>query len=53
MIFEAMYTLTDLRVLLRETAPLHELDSSQRSLAEKMLEDLQEQVNVIRKELLG
>ena len=48
-----MYTLTDLRVLLRETAPLHELDSSQRSQAEKMLEDLQQQVNVIRKELLG
>jgi hypothetical protein len=51
-IFEAMYTLTDLRVLLRETAPLHELDSSQRSQAEILLDDLQQQVNVIRKEML-
>ena len=52
-IFEAMYTLTDLRVLLRETAPLHELDDSQRSRAGILLEDLQLQVNVIRQELFG
>ncbi len=51
-IFEAMYTLTDLRVLLRETAPFHKFDSSQRSQAEQLLEDLQQQVNVIRKELV-
>ncbi|MDD1717004.1 MAG: hypothetical protein LUQ45_01975 [Methanoregulaceae archaeon] len=52
-IFEAMYILTDLRVLLRETAPLHELDASQRNLAENLLKNLQNQVDVIRKELLG
>jgi hypothetical protein len=39
-------------VLLRETAPLHELDNSQRSQAGKLLENLQQQVNVIRKEML-
>ncbi len=29
LIFEALFALTDLRVLLRETAPLHKLDEEQ------------------------
>ena len=50
-IFEALYTLTDLRVLLRETAPLHELDPSQRKRAESLLESLQKQVEILRGEI--
>ncbi len=52
-IFEAMFTLTDLRVLLRETAPLHDLDSTQQNQAGILLDNLQQQINVIRQELLG
>ena len=32
-LFEALFALTDLRVLLRETAPLHKFNEEQRSLA--------------------
>lgn len=32
-LFEALFALTDLRVLLRETAPLHKLNEEQRALA--------------------
>ncbi len=51
-IFLALYTLTDLRVLLRETAPLHDLDPSQRKRAEDLLANLAQQVEVIRAELI-
>ncbi|MDD1717940.1 MAG: hypothetical protein LUO88_02580 [Methanoregulaceae archaeon] len=50
-IFLALYTLTDLRVLLRETAPLHEFDPSQRKRAEDLLARLQNQVDILRGEL--
>jgi hypothetical protein len=32
-LFEALFALTDLRVLLRETAPLHKLDEEQQAQA--------------------
>jgi hypothetical protein len=32
-LFEALFALTDLRVLLRETAPLHKFDEEQRAQA--------------------
>lgn len=34
MTFHALYTLTDLRIILRETAPQHELDDKQREQGE-------------------
>jgi hypothetical protein len=37
-LFEALFALTDLRVLLRETAPLHQLNPDQRVQARKALE---------------
>ena len=37
-LFEALFALTDLRVLLRESAPLHELNSHQQTQARKALE---------------
>ena len=39
-VFHAMFLLTDLRVMLRETAPLHELDDQQRKTAEMILVSL-------------
>jgi hypothetical protein len=37
-LFEALFALTDLRVLLRETAPLHQLNPDQRIQAREALE---------------
>ena len=51
-IFQAMFTLTDLRVMLRETAPSHELDAEQRTRVGMLLMDLESQVRILRGELL-
>lgn len=52
MTFQAIYTLTDLRVLLRETAPLHELDEGQKAQAARLLENLERQAGSLKQELL-
>lgn len=52
-IFQAMFLLTDLRVLMRETAPLHDLDEEQRAKASKTLEKLKKQVDTLEQELVG
>ncbi len=52
MVFSAMYTLTDLRILLRETAPSHELDAGQRAEAQRLLENLERQVGSLKQEML-
>jgi hypothetical protein len=52
MIFQAMYSLTDLRVILRETAPSHEFDAAQRAQAQRLLENLERQVGSLKQEML-
>jgi len=52
MTFQAIYTLTDLRVLLRETAPSHEFDTDQRAQAQRLLENLERQVGSLKQEML-
>ncbi len=52
MTFQALFTLTDLRVILRETAPQHELDDKQREQAQLLLENLERQVSSLKQELL-
>jgi hypothetical protein len=52
MVFAALYTLTDLRVLLRGTSPLHELDAGQRGEAQRLLENLERQVGSLKQEML-
>ncbi|MDD1719376.1 MAG: hypothetical protein LUQ25_04900 [Methanoregulaceae archaeon] len=51
-VFQAMFSLTDLRVLLRATAPAHELDPDQRSEAERLIRDLEQQVIILKEELI-
>jgi hypothetical protein len=51
-VFQAMYSLTDLRVILRETAPSHELDKEQRAQAQRLLENLERQVTSLKQEML-
>jgi hypothetical protein len=52
LIFSATYTLTDLRMILRETAPAHELDERQRTEATRLLENLERQVGSLKQEML-
>lgn len=52
-VFQAMFLLTDLRVILRDTAPVHDLNPDQQAIVERILTELEEQVEVIRKEMLG
>ena len=52
MTFQALYTLTDLRVILRKTAPQHELDDKQRVEAQRLLENLELQVSSLKQEML-
>jgi hypothetical protein len=47
-----MYALTDLRMILRETAPLHELDREQKAEAQRLLENLERQVGSLKQEVL-
>lgn len=52
MTFQALYALTDLRVILRETAPQHELDDKQRGQAQRLLDNLEQQVASLKQEML-
>jgi hypothetical protein len=52
MTFQALYTLTDLRVILRETAPQHELDDKQRVQVLRLLDNLERQVSSLKQEML-
>ncbi|QSZ67941.1 hypothetical protein RJ40_10760 [Methanofollis aquaemaris] len=51
-IFQAMFLLTDLRALMRETAPTHDLDEEQQASVAKKMEKLQKQVKIIEQELV-
>ncbi|MGA2699434.1 MAG: hypothetical protein ABSE74_07320 [Methanoregula sp.] len=52
LIFSATYLLTDLRMILRETAPTHELDEKQKAEATRLLENLERQVGSLKQEML-
>jgi hypothetical protein len=52
MTFQAIYTLTDLRAIFRETAPSHELDTEQRAQAQRLLDNLERQVASLKQEML-
>jgi hypothetical protein len=52
LIFSATYLLTDLRMILRETAPTHELDEKQKADATRLLENLERQVGSLKQEML-
>ena len=52
MTFQALYTLIDLRVILRETAPQHQLDETERTQAQRLLDNLERQVASLKQEML-
>ncbi|HMA05597.1 MAG TPA: hypothetical protein VKO45_06685 [Methanomicrobiales archaeon] len=51
-VFQGLFTLTDIRVILRRTAPLHRLSGADRSLVQGQIEDLRRQIGIIEEELL-
>jgi hypothetical protein len=51
-VFQGLFTLTDIRVLLRRTAPRHELSEDDRRSVLKHLADLREQIGILEEELL-
>jgi hypothetical protein len=51
-VFEALFALTDLRVLLRETAPLHKFNEKQLSQARKALERAKNALEELEGEIL-
>ncbi len=50
-IFQGLYFLTDLRVIMRESAPLHNLTEDQKKIAEKSLTQLEKQIAILKEEL--
>jgi hypothetical protein len=51
-VFQGLFTLTDLRVILRRTAPLHELSGEDRKEVLECLADLKRQVGILEEDLL-
>jgi hypothetical protein len=50
--FQALFTLTDIRMIFRKTAPSHELDPEQKIQAQRLLDNLERQVASLRQEML-
>jgi len=51
-VFQALFLLTDIRALLRETAPDHLLDDEQKQQAARTLEKVRKQISILEKELV-
>jgi hypothetical protein len=52
-VFEGLFILTDIRVMLRETAPFHDLDEARREQVRSLLDRLEDQIALLREELAG
>jgi len=51
-VFQGLFALTDLRVVLRRTAPSHELTGEDRKLVRERIADLKQQAGILEEELL-
>ncbi len=51
-IFQALFNLSDLRALMRETAPDHVMDDEQRQRAQAYIEKAKRQITIIEEELI-
>ncbi|MGC9435169.1 MAG: hypothetical protein ACP5C4_03650 [Methanomicrobiales archaeon] len=50
-VFQALFLLTDIRALLRETAPGHVLDPGQKEQAARACEKIKKQIAILEEEL--
>ena len=51
-LFKAKFILSDIRVILRKTAPHHRLGPGEREEVESLIAGLEKQVGVLKRELL-
>jgi len=51
-VFRGLFALTDIRVILRRTAPSHELSGEDREAVRASLTDLKQQIGILEQELL-
>ncbi len=51
-VFQALFILSDIRFLLRETAPQHDLDDAQKKRAAASIEKVKRQIAIIEEELM-
>lgn len=51
-VFQGLFSLTDIRYILRTTAPTHQLSDEEKQKVEKALSSLDKQIAIIREELL-
>jgi hypothetical protein len=51
-VFQGLFSLTDIRVILRSTAPSHELSGEDRDAVRRSLADLRRQIGILEEELL-
>nr|WP_282570270.1 hypothetical protein [Methanoculleus sp. 7T] len=51
-VFQALFILSDLRFLLRKTAPEHDLDEAERERAAASIEKVKRQIAIIEEELV-
>ena len=51
-VFQGLFTLTDIRVVLRRTAPRHELSDEDRQAVREHLADLKREIGILEEELL-
>lgn len=51
-LFDSLYKLTDIRVILRGTAPQHRLNDKQKEEVSRMVEEVRQNLNDIEEELL-
>ena len=52
-VFQGLFLLTDIRGVLRETAPHHRLTDEQKVKTTKTLEKLEKQISILREELIS
>jgi len=52
-VFQGLYLLTDIRGVLRDTAPKHKLSSEQKTETEKIIGKLERQIAILKEELLA
>ncbi len=51
-LFQSLFLLTDIRAILRKTAPLHLLSAEEKKEAEKILSGVKRQVEILEEELV-
>jgi len=52
-VFQGLFLFSEIRGVLRETAPLHRLSADQKAKTTKILEKLEKQISILKEELVS